>query len=79
MRSAVSDMTGEEFEAALRGLGLTDPQAADLLRYKGKHRRQQVYRMRKGLAVIPEDKADMVRSWLAGYRPKDWPSGPQEP
>lgn len=66
-------MTAEQFDAALKTLGLNDTQAAGLLRYGGKNPRQQVYRMRRGLRPVLADKAAMVQSWMDGYRPADWP------
>lgn len=66
-------MTPAEFSAALKSLGLSDPQAAALLHYTGKHRRQQVYKMRTGAKPITPDKAAQVQAWLSGYRPDDWP------
>lgn len=66
-------MTPAEFSAALDSLGLSNPQAAALLNYTGKHRRQQIYKMRTGVKPVTPDKAAQVRAWLAGYRPPNWP------
>jgi hypothetical protein len=46
---------------------------ARLLGYTGTHGAQQVRKMESGNRAIREAQALLVRAYLDGYRPQDWP------
>jgi len=65
-------MTPDEILAARKTLSLTQGQLAPLLGYALKDRVSELERgVRKPGAAV----ALLLRAYLAGYRPQDWPSG----
>lgn len=66
-------MTPTEFREARHKLGLTLSQMARMLGYTGAHDMQQIRRMESGERNIREAQARLVRAYLSGYRPNDWP------
>ena len=65
-----SAMTPDEFRAALDTLGLSQAQAAPLLGYGAATRVSEVCvgRRTPSASVVL-----LLRAYLAGYRPDDWP------
>jgi len=63
-------MTPAEFRDARRSLGLTQRQAAEVLGYGAQTRIAEIEAGRRnpGESVIL-----LLRAYLAGYRPSDWP------
>lgn len=68
-------MTPQEFREARLSMGLTLTQAGQLLGYDGTHVRQQVRRMEAGEKPIRPPQARLMRAYMEGYRPEDWPKG----
>ena len=66
-------MTPTEFKEARHTLGLTLSQAARLLGYRGKHAMQQIRQMESGDKSIRPPQIRLMRAYLDGYRPEDWP------
>lgn len=66
-------MTPAAFKEARHTLGLTLSQAARLLGYQGKHAMQQVRQMESGDRAIRAPQVRLMRAYLDGYRPEDWP------
>lgn len=66
-------MTPADLKAARHTLGLSLTQMARLLGYCGTHGAQQVRKMESGGRAIREAQALLVRAYLDGYRPQDWP------
>lgn len=66
-------MTPADFKSARHTLGLTLSQAARLLGYDGAHAMQQVRKMESGERAIRPPQARLMRAYLDGYRPEDWP------
>lgn len=66
-------MTPEEFKEARLTLGLTLEEMGAMLGYSGAHVRAQVYKMEAGERDVREAQARLVRAYLDGYRPADWP------
>jgi len=64
-------MTPATFKQARQSLGLTQSQIAPLLGYGDKTRISELERGTRepGAAVVL-----LLRAYLAGYRPDDWPS-----
>lgn len=69
-------MNPSEFKEARLSLGLTQKQAAQVLGYSHHARVSSVERgeRKAGGAVIR-----LLRAYLDGYRPKDWPLSKQTP
>ena len=63
-------MTGTEFKVARHKLGLTGHQLAVLMGYGD---RTRVYEVEARDAVPPQT-ARLMRAYLDGYRPPDWPT-----
>ena len=63
-------MTPAEFKQARQSLGLTQTQAATLLGYGNATRISEIENGQRnaGAAVV-----QLLRAYLDGYRPKDWP------
>ena len=66
-------MTPEQITKARQKLGLTLEQFATLLGYEGEARRQMVYDLETGRRRVRPPQARLVRAYLDGYRPRDWP------
>lgn len=67
-------MSAQEFKDARAKLGLTVIEMAKLLGvHKVQIRRYQTPEDLESHREVPPDKATMVRTFLAGYRPADWP------
>lgn len=66
-------MTPIELKEARQKLGLTLSQCANLLGYNGNHANQQVRRMESGERPILEAQTRLMKAYLEGYRPADWP------
>ena len=66
-------MTPAQFKEARQSLGLTPPQAADLLGYGSRTRISEVEHGRKAASASV---ILLLRAYLAGYRPADWPKAP---
>lgn len=54
-------------------LGLTQSQMGEMLGYKGPHTRQMVYDIETGKKPLMPCQERLLRAYLDGYRPKDWP------
>lgn len=67
-------MTPTEFKQARHTLGLTLSQAARMLGYDGTHAAQQVRKMESGERAIRDAQLRLMRAYLHGYRPEDWPA-----
>lgn len=66
-------MTPADFKQARHTLGLTLSQTARLLGYDGNHAMQQVRKMESGERAIRPAQERLMRAYLDGYRPEDWP------
>ena len=66
-------MTPDEFAKARRELGLSRARLAPMLGYDGIHSHMQVYRMETGERPVRAAQARLMRAYLSGYRPEDWP------
>lgn len=60
-------------EVRLR-LGLTQTQMGAMLGYQGEHVRQMVYEIEAGDKPLMPCQRRLLEAYLAGYRPKDWPT-----
>jgi hypothetical protein len=49
-------------------------QMAMFLGYRGRYRRQMMYDLESGRRTIRECQRRLMEAYLAGYRPKDWPT-----
>jgi transcriptional regulator with XRE-family HTH domain len=67
-------MTGDAVKAARRELGLTLEQLAHLLGYVGEQARSQMHHLETGRRPLRPAQERLLRSYLAGYRPDDWPT-----
>lgn len=65
-------MTPAEIREARQTLGLTQPQIAPLLGYGSKSR---VAELESGARNPSDTVIRLLRAYLDGYRPKDWPAG----
>jgi len=66
-------MTPTELKEARLTLGLTLEQMATMLGYKGNGRRQQMWNLENGNRKLGDERAALVKAYLFGYRPDDWP------
>ncbi len=66
-------MTPREIAEARQTLGLTLEALASLLGYKGVFARQTMHNIEIGARNLPRAQEMLLRAYLAGYRPKDWP------
>lgn len=67
-------MTPAEVRAARQSLGLTQAQLAPLLGYApGPNPQSPVCALERGRREIDGAKARLLRAYLDGYRPPDWP------
>jgi len=69
-------MTPAEFRAARKTLGLTQAQCATALRMTGSRSVQTISEWETGRRAPSAMAAELMRVWLAGYRPADWPTAP---
>ena len=67
-------MTPTDIKAARTALGLTLVQCADLLGYEGEQRRSMMHRLETGARDLRPAQERLLRAYLAGYRPPDWPT-----
>jgi len=63
-------MTPTEFKEARQSLGLDQMQTAQML---GLSRKASVSDMERGAKAITDQTARLMRAYIAGYRPADWP------
>ena len=63
-------MTPAEFKQARQSLGLTQPQAADMVGRKLRN----VQQWEAGDRAVDQAAALLVAAYIAGYRPADWPT-----
>lgn len=67
-------LTPDALAEARAMLGLTGDQMGDLLGFKkSAHTRQKVSAMEHGRSPIKPYVSRLVRAYLSGYRPPDWP------
>lgn len=69
-------LTPAEFKEARQTLGLDALQAADMLRFAAtsdQARRNAISRVETGRAPLSPERTELLRAYLAGYRPADWP------
>lgn len=67
-------MTPHQLTEARRKLGLTLDQMARVLGYEGEQARSMVHNLETGRRELRPAQRRLVEAYLAGYRPKDWPS-----
>ena len=67
-------MTPEEMREARLTLGLKLREMADMLGYTGAHAAQQIHKLEVGSRDISPPVARLVKAYLDGYRPEDWPA-----
>lgn len=63
-------MTPHEFKEALQTLGLNQTQAASMLGYGAAPRISEIV---TGKQAPSDSVVRLLRAYLDGYRPKDWP------
>ena len=66
-------MTPADFKEARHQLGLTMTDRAPLLGYYGKNGDRLIRRMEGGTRTIRPAQIRLMRAYLDGYRPADWP------
>lgn len=66
-------MTAAQIAKVRRQLGLTLEAMATMLGYQGKQRRQMMYDLEAGRRRLREPQRRLVKAYLDGYRPDDWP------
>ena len=68
-------MTPQELQEARETLRLSLSEMGAMLGYTGKRENitQQVWRLENGVRPIRPIIARLVRGYLSGYRPDDWP------
>ena len=66
-------MTPKQLKAARLKLGFTLPQMARALGYRGNYAKDTAWRLENGKAKIMRGHETIVKAFLAGIRPKDWP------
>ena len=67
------EMSPDEIRQARQSLGLSLSQMAAMLGYEGEYARSQVYRIETGERPLRPCQRRLIRAYLAGYRPDDWP------
>lgn len=65
-------MTPAEIREARLALGLTLSQLASLLGYEAE--RQTGYKIESGIRPLRAPQERLLRAYLSGYRPDDWPA-----
>lgn len=66
-------MTPNEIREARRRLGLSLDRMAEMLGYDGQFRKDQMHKLETGAREIRPPQARLLRAYLEGYRPPDWP------
>lgn len=66
-------MTPQQLIKARERLKLTQAELARLLGYDGEAGRAQISLMESGQRTIRPAQERLIRAYLEGYRPKDWP------
>lgn len=66
-------MTPEQMKEARQSLGLSLEQMASMLGYTGRQRRQMQYDLETGRRLIREPQRRLIRAYMDGYKPEDWP------
>lgn len=66
-------MTPEQFRKARHKLGLTLEQMGTMLGYEPDSAKSHVHHMEAGKRGVHGYHERLVRAYLEGYRPKDWP------
>ena len=67
-------MTPDQLARARKRLGLTLEQMATMLGYEGVNAKSQAQHMENGRRPIMPAQQRLIEAYLAGYRPKDWPT-----
>ncbi len=67
-------MNDSDIKQARHKLGLTLDQMAMLLGYEGAQRRQMQHDLETGRRRVREPQRRLVKAYLDGYRPDDWPT-----
>lgn len=67
-------MTPDELKTARARLGLTGAQLGHLLGYAPTGARFRVSEMERGVQPVTKTIGRLVRAYLEGYRPADWPT-----
>ena len=63
-------MTGDEFRTGREVLGLTQAMLAAIMGYGSASRISEI----ENRATVPAQTALLMRAYLTGYRPDDWPT-----
>lgn len=71
-------MTPSELKQAREALKFSHSQMARMLGYDAVKGAKKVRRMEKGARAISAAQARLVRAYLDGYRPADWPASHYE-
>ena len=66
-------MTPNEIRAARATLGLSLDKLAAMLGYAGTFRKDQMHKLEIGTRDLMPCQERLLRAYLAGYRPDDWP------
>lgn len=66
-------MTPNEIRATRAKLGLTLTDMASMLGYEGEQIRSQMHKLETGERPLRLCQERLLRAYLAGYRPPDWP------
>lgn len=72
--TSVGFMAGEEMQAMREQLGLTQSQLGILLGLTGADPKRSVGRYERGESRIPGPIIQLMRAYISGYRPPDWPT-----
>jgi len=68
-------MTPDEIRAARKALGLTQHQMAVLLGFADQpHTKNNLSKLERGSKTLDPVRARLLRAYVDGYRPEDWPS-----
>lgn len=68
-------MTPDEVRQARETLGLTLEDLATMLGFEGVRRRQMMWDIENGRRDLRVPQERLIRAYLEGYRPVDWPRG----
>lgn len=66
-------MTPNEIRDARRRLGLSLDKMAAMLGYDGAFRKDQMHKLETGSRELRQAQERLLRAYLDGYRPPDWP------
>ena len=69
-------MTPDQFKQARQSLGLSAVEAARVLRFgasSDQAARNAISRIETGVRDLDAARAELLRAYLTGYRPDDWP------